>query len=325
MRTRARPCKRAPVRTRAHWAMYSQRPRAHSTRPAPPTRRTVHAPHRQRATLPARHTASAPHRQRATPPARHTASAPHCRHAALPARRTAARRTAARRTAARRTAGTPHAAPLARRPARTPHRRHATPPARHTAGTPQRRHSAPPARRTTTGTPHRRHSAPPPARRTPGTPHRAQVCAPARPPVRPSTRVHIFSIHPCARAPVYVTPTTLRWGASKAHRARTARCVRFPSMRPSCCLFHAHCGGPPPLPLNQLPPPSSVPSFCCFSLLPLHDTSVAPCLCYVSCGFMSARENLPRFSGLTSSLHQHAAHSITTVLCMRCCTSTSFL
>jgi len=279
MWTRARPCTRVPVRTRAHWAMYPQRLPAHSTRPAPPTPRTVHAPHRRRTTPPAHHTAGAPHRRRATPPARHTTSVPHHQRATPPACHTTS----------------------------APHRQRATLPARRTACAPLRR------------------GATPPASHTAGAPHRPRVCAPALSPVRPSTRVHFFSRHPCARAPVYVTPTTPCWGASKAHRARTARWVRFPLMRPSCCLLHAHPGGPPPSPLNQLPPPHFVPPLCCFFWLPCHDTAVAPCFRVLFCGLVSVPEQLPRFSSLTRSLHQPAASATTIVFCMRCCTSTRFL
>jgi len=82
--TRARPCTQVPVRTLAHLAMYPQHSPAHSARPARPTPRTVHAPHRRRFTPPALHTAGAPHRRRPTPPAPHTAGAPHRRHATPP-------------------------------------------------------------------------------------------------------------------------------------------------------------------------------------------------------------------------------------------------
>jgi len=96
-------------------------------------------------------------------------------------------------------------------------------------------------------------------------------------------------------------------------------------MRPSCCLFYAHAGGPPPAPLNLLPPPHFVPLFCFFFWLPPDDTAVAPCFRVLLCGFVSVLEEFHRFSSLTSSLHQRAAPATTFVFCMRCRTSTHVL
>ena len=254
MRTRARPCKRAPVRTRAHWAMYSQRPRAHSTRPAPPTRRTVHAPHRQRATLPARHTASAPHRQRATPPARRTAGTPPCRHAALPHAALPERRTPPRS----------HAAPPARHTAGTPHRRHATRPARHSAGTPHRRHAAPPPARPTAGTPHHRRHAAPPERRTVHRYVRLRGLRFVRP---PACTFFLSTRAPARRFTSHRQP----FAGARPRRTEPAppgACGFLQCDRRAASFMHT-VAAPRPCPLtNSRPPalfPRSVASLCCLS------------------------------------------------------------
>lgn len=114
--------------------------------------------------------------------------------------------------------------------------------------------------RLTAGAPHCRRATPP-ARDTACAPHRPRVCVlrclrwVSPPACKFSPR------HPSARAPAHDTPTTSCWGVAKAHRARTARYVRFPSMRLSCCFFHAHRGTSPPPPLSQLPPPHFLPPF----------------------------------------------------------------